>query len=53
MWLNKEQIKDGFYLTIESLDTGTNSYSLNIIQNNFIELTYGEQYTYYVTEDNK
>ena len=51
MWLNKEQIKDGFYLTIESLDTA--SYSINIIQNDFIELTYGEQYTYYVTEDNK
>ena len=53
MWLNKEQIKDGFYFTIETLDTGRNRYSINIIQNDFIELTYGEQYTYYVTEDNK
>ena len=52
MWLKEEQIKDGFYLSIESTYSICN-YSLEIYQKNKIELLRGEQYSYYVTKENK
>ena len=57
MALNREQIKDGFYLSVECpeiiLGYATYYYDINILKKDYIELTYGEQYTYYVTSDNK
>ena len=52
MWLNKEQIKNGFYLSIESTYKVCN-YSFEIFPKNIAELSPGEQYSYYVTEENK
>ena len=52
MWLNKEQIKNNFYFSIECYENPC-EYSLNISKKESIELNLGEQYTYYVTEENK
>jgi len=52
MWLKKEQIKNGFYLSIESAYNNCN-FSLEIYPKNKAELLRGEQYSYYVTEENK
>lgn len=52
MWLKKEQIKNGFYLSIESAYNNYN-FSLEIYPKNKAELLRGEQYSYYVTEENK
>ena len=54
MWLTKEQVKGGFYLSIETAySSGSCDYSLIIYQKNVAELLPGEQYSYYVTEENK
>lgn len=52
MWLNKEQIKENFYLTVECPKTPCN-YELYITKLNTTELIINEQYTYYVTEQNQ
>ena len=52
MWLNENQIKDDFYLSIECAKKPC-YYSINIIPRNYPELNLGEQYAYYITEDNK
>jgi len=52
MWLNKEQIKNGFYFSIEC---GVKSckYNFKIILENSIKLYLGQIYQYYITEQNK
>ena len=52
MWLNENQIKNDFYLSVECAKTPCN-YSINIIPQEYPELNLGEQYTYYITEDIK
>jgi len=52
MWLNKEQIKDGFYLSVECSELKC-EYSLNITLKEKIEVNLGEPYSYYVTKENK
>ena len=52
MWLNREQIKNNFYISIEC-ENAPCDYSFNIIQKKLIELSLNEKYTYYVTEENK
>ena len=52
MWLNKEQIKKTFYFGIECSDMECD-FLLNITQEKNIILPLGEQYTYYVTKENK
>ena len=51
MWLNKEQIKEIFYFSIEFQNP--NTYSINITYHDYIELCLEEQYIYYVNEENK
>ena len=52
IWLKEDQIKNGFYLSIESTFNICN-FSLEIYPRNKAELLRGEQYSYYVTEENK
>ena len=52
MWLNKEQIKNGFYLNLEC-GASTCNYNFSIIPENSMELHLGEIYKYYITEENK
>ena len=52
MWLNENQIKDKFYLSVECAKTPCN-YTINIIPKEYPELNLGEQYTYYIKEDNQ
>ena len=54
MWLTKEQIKNGFYLSIECEFEPIDyfSYYMNISLNDNIELIIKEQYNFYLTEDN-
>ena len=52
MWLKKEQIKNGFYLSIESTYKTCN-YSFEIYPKNIAEILPGERCSYYVTEENK
>ena len=51
MWLNKEQIKDIFYLSIEF--ENPDSYNINITYHDYIDIYLKEQYIYYVNEENK
>ena len=51
MILTKEQIKDGFYFSIECSKNPC-TYSLEIKSLDKVELSLGEQYTYYVTKEN-
>ena len=53
IWLNKAQIKDDFYLSIENPNQKENEYTLTIFLKEIIELPLDEQYTYYVSEENK
>ena len=56
LWLNKEQIKNGFYLKIHKMnDICKNCETkLEIIQKSFIELTFNSStFSYLVTEKNK
>ena len=52
MWLNKNQYKKDFYLSIE-FEKNPCEYYIDIIYNDYIELSLDEIYTYYVTEENK
>jgi len=55
MWLNKAQIKNGFYLSVEFCKEKNilYNYYINIIPKNNGELILGDQYSYYITEDNQ
>ena len=52
MWLTKEQIKNGFYLSVEVEFETYYDYFMNITLNDNIELIINEQYNFYLTEDN-
>jgi len=52
MWLTKEQTKSEFYLSVEC-STFPCSYKMNIIPIDEAVLYLNEQYTYYVTKENK
>ena len=53
LWLNKEQIKDGFFFSIECTSSNCNEHYLQIVPNDNPELNIGEVYSYYITEENK
>ena len=50
IWLNKEQIENGFYFSIECYTNKCNGYYINIYPKNVPELILGQQYSYYVTK---
>ena len=52
MWLTKEQIKNDFYISIE-YDIIPCLYKLEILIYNNSLLNLGEQYTYFISQDNK
>ena len=52
MWLNKEQIKESFYFSIECEEYPCGC-QMNIDTSEIAELSVDEQYTYYITEDNQ
>ena len=52
MWLNKNQIKKDFYLSVECPDSNC-EFTFNISLKEDIQLEVLESYTYTVTEDNK
>ena len=53
IWLNKEEIKNGFYLSVEAKYKDC-KYKISIIPNNFIELNFASPtYSYFVTKENK
>ena len=52
MWLNNQQIKNGFYLSVECSDLPC-EYSLKVALKEKIEIELGKPYSYYVTEENK
>ena len=52
MWLNQKQIQEDFYISVECAKTPCNS-SIHIIPEANPILHLGQQYTYYITEDNK
>ena len=53
IWLNKDQIKNDFYFSIENSKQESNNYTLTILLKETVELSLDEQYTYYVSEENK
>ena len=55
LWLNKEQIKNGFYFKVEAKNYETiKLFKLEINPKNYIELNlFDSTYNYYVTEKNK
>ena len=53
IWLNKDQIKNEFYFSIENPKQELNNYTLTILLKETAELSLDEQYTYYVTGENK
>ena len=53
IWLNKNQIKKEFYFSIENPKQELNNYTLTILLKEAAELSLDEQYTYYVSEENK
>ena len=52
IWLNKEQINKGFYLSTECFITPC-EYAFEISFNDYILLSFGQQYSYFVTKENK
>ena len=52
MWLTKKQIEKDFYLTVECAKTPCD-FKLELIGKNSAEIYLDEQYTYYVTNENK
>jgi len=52
MWLNKAQIKGGFYLSVECFLYPCN-YTIKTNFKDNVEIDFDRAYTYYVTEDNK
>ena len=54
LWLNKEEIKHGFYFKVYSDYNYVSSFNLKIISSNYIELNLqNPTYNYYTTELNK
>lgn len=53
IWLNKDQIKNEFYLSIENPNQKSNDCTLTLLSKETAELSLDEQYTYYVSEENK
>ena len=53
IWLNREQIKNDFYFNIENLKQESSNYTLMILLKETAELSLNEQYTYYVSKENK
>ena len=53
IWLNKEEIKNGFYFQVETKYKDC-KYKISIIPNNFIELNFASPtYSYHITKENK
>ena len=52
MWLNKEQIKNEFYLSIECGESPC-KYNFTILPEDIIRINLGQIYKYYITEQNK
>lgn len=53
IWLNKEQIKDGFYFSVEDIYQNC-KYQIQIIPKDYIELTFESYtYSYYIYQENK
>ena len=50
MWLNKGQVEDMFYLSVECAKSPC-KYSLSFIPSKLPSINLGEQYTYYITEE--
>ena len=53
IWLNKDQIKNEFYFSIENPNQESNNYTLSILLKETAELSLDEQYTYFVSKENK
>jgi len=53
IWLNREQIKNEFYFSLENPKQEISNYTLTILLKEVVELSLDEQYTYYVSEENK
>ena len=53
LYLNKEQIKKEFYLTIECYINKCNEYAITIYPLESCEIELGQQYTYYIMEENR
>ena len=53
IWLNKAQIKNGFYFSVESIYPD-NKYQIQIIPTDYIELTFeSNTYSYNISKDNQ
>ena len=53
IWLNKEQIKSGFYFSVEDIYQNC-KYQIQIIPKDYIELTFESYtYSYYIYQENK
>ena len=52
MWLNKEEIKEEFFISVEC-EISPCDYSLSFFPKTVMDLSLNEKYTYYVTEENK
>ena len=52
IWLSKNQINKDFYLSVECAKTPC-KYKLEMIPEEYPELKLGQQYTYYMTEENQ
>ena len=52
MWLTKDQIKADFYFSVQCPKYPC-SYDLSLRASNTAEIIIGDQYTYYITEENK
>ena len=52
MWLNKQEIKEEFFISVECEISPCN-YSLSFFPKKVMDLSLNEKYTYYVTEENK
>ena len=52
MWLTKKQIEKEFYLTVDCFEQPCN-YTIDIQPKDISELSLYEQFTYYITEENK
>ena len=53
IWLTKGQIKEDFYLSVENPKQKEKEYTLTIVLKETVELSLDEQYTYYISEENK
>ena len=53
MWLTQGQIKKDFYITVECAKKESCSFEMKINKKEKAELYLNEQYTYYITDENK